>query len=285
MAEVSARKQSRRRTGLAARLGVVGVSIGLAIVAAVPGAVAAPRDPSSRSLRGGHTSGPSPLVDHGGKILPASNTYAIFWGSSSAFPSDAVTGMSQLLDGLGGSSYLATATQYMRGASTTSTFKGVLTDPGPPPGHSPAVSAIVNEVAKELGTNPPDPTAVYIVYTSNFPKVHFCAWHASGTIAGVTVQVAYVPNTTGVAGCDPGNLYSTSYTEGTRSLADSTAHEFMESITDPVPLSGWADKSGEEIGDKCNFTYSAPVTLHNGSVWQLQEEWSNSSGGCVQTTP
>jgi hypothetical protein len=56
----------------------------------------------------------------------------------------------------------------------------------------------------------------------------------------------------------------------------------MESVTDPVPVTGWADKNGQEIGDKCNFVYStAPITLSNHSKWQIQEEWSNAAGGCV----
>ena len=154
------------------------------------------------------------------------------------------------------------------------------------PAHSPSTATIANEVAKVLSANgiSPDPNAIYFVYTSNFPHANFCAWHSAGAIGAATVQIAYMPNSAGVAGCDPGDLYkANTYSEGTRSLADSTAHEFMEATTDPVPISGWADKNGQEIGDKCNFVYSAPVKLANKSVWQLQEEWSNAAGGCVQT--
>ena len=93
-----------------------------------------------------------------------------------------------------------------------------------------------------------------------------------------------MPNIDGVVGCDPGNLFNANtFTEGTRSIADSLAHEFMESVTDAVPVTAWADKNGAEIGDKCNFVYGAAVRI--GTVnWQLQEEWSNATGGCVQDT-
>src|SRR5579864_2811933 len=64
--------------------------------------------PHSRPLRGA-SSTPSPLIDHGGKILTGSKTYAIWWGPTSQFPSDARSGMEQLLGGFGGSSYLAVA--------------------------------------------------------------------------------------------------------------------------------------------------------------------------------
>ena len=241
----------------------------------------------SRAVKGGpHQSTTSNLIDHGGKILPASSTYAIWWGPLSGFPSDAVNGMQTLLAGFNNSNYLGIALQYMRGASSiSSSFRGSLYDASPPPNHQPQVSAIVSEVGGVLSRKgiTPDPNAVYFVYTSNYPKSSYCAWHSAGQVNGVTVQVAYMPNTSGVAGCDPGDLYSANkFSEGTRSLADSTAHEFMESVTDAVPTSAWADKNGAEIGDKCNFQYSGVVTLGNKSTWQLQQEWSNAVSGCVQ---
>jgi hypothetical protein len=229
----------------------------------------------------------SPLVYGGGKVLTSSTTYAIWWGPSAGFPSDAQNGIETLLDGFGKSSYLAIANQYMPQHTTASQFGSSLFDPSAPPAHSPTVATIVNEVASVLTRNglTPDPNAIYLVYTSNSPHAAFCAWHAAGTIGTTTVQVGYLPNTSGVTGCDPGNLFPTanSYSEGTRSLADSTAHEFMESVTDPVPVTGWADKNGQEIGDKCNFVYSqtGPIVLSNHSKWQIQEEWSNAAGGCV----
>lgn len=33
-----------------------------------------------------------------------------------------------------------------------------------------------------------------------------------------------------------------------------TSHEQMESATDPL-LNAWLDSQGQEIGDKCNFTF------------------------------
>ena len=266
------------------RRSVVGL-VCAAALAAAGGAPAGADGPSGgRALKGGPGATPSPLIDHGGKVLTASKTYAIWWGAQADFPSDAQTGIPQLLGGFGGSSYLAIATQYMRGATATSSYGGSFVDPSAPPTHAPNVSTIVDEVAKLIGT--PDTNGIYFVYTSNMPKLNYCAWHAAGTAAGVTFQVAYMPNTAGVAGCDPGDLYNANtLSEGTRSLADSTAHEFMEATTDPVPLSGWADKNGQEIGDKCNFVYSGAVTLSNKSKWQLQEEWSNAVNGCQQVWP
>ena len=267
--------------------GIVTLAIGIAFTLSGP-ASASVANSHTRAQKGASRTAPAPLVYGGGKLLTSSTTYAIWWGPSSGFPADARTGIETLLSGFNKSGYLAIANQYMpQQAVATSQFVTSLFDTSAPPSHSPSVGTIVNEVASVLARAglTPDPNAVYLVYTSNFPHVSFCAWHAAGTIASTTVQVGYLPNTAGVAGCDPGNLSppANSFSEGTRSLADSTAHEFMESVTDPVPVTGWADKNGQEIGDKCNFVYSTtgPIVLGNHSKWQIQEEWSNAAGGCV----
>ena len=255
----------------------------VAVAFAAPAAASSGDNGHTRSLKGPHGSGPTNLVDHGGKVLTASTLNAIWWGDATAFPTDAKAGLESLLAGFGKSTYLQIAAQYMRGSALTSTLDTSYVDPSAPPKHQPSVSTIVNEVAKEIGPGvTPDPQAIYFVFTSNDPARSFCAWHSAGVVNGVTVQVAYMPNTAGVAGCDPGDLFhANGFSEGTRSIADSTAHEFMEAVTDAVPVTAWADKNGEEIGDKCNFVYSAPVTVGHDN-WQLQEEWSNSAGGCVQ---
>jgi hypothetical protein len=111
--------------------------------------------------------------------------------------------------------------------------------------------------------------------------VNYCAWHSAGTCNGSIIQVAYMPNTTGIVGCDPGNLYNcNTYSQGTRSLANVSSHEFMEAITDP-DLNAWYDSGGAEIGDKCAWQFASCVNLTSGS-WQLQKEWSNATSGCVQ---
>jgi hypothetical protein len=242
--------------------------------------------PDGLRFKGARPSSPSGgnLIDHGGKVLPTSNTYAIWWGTQSSFPSDAQVGLDSLFSGLNGSSILSVTDQYMRGATATTSFHTNWVDTSAPPGHGPNVGAIVGEACKVIGQNGelPDTTGVYFVYTSNFPRGgNYCAWHSHGTCNGVDIQVAYMPNTTGIAGCDPGNLYScNTYSQGTRSLANVTSHEFMEAITD-ADINAWYDSSGAENGDKCAWKFSSCVTLSTGS-WQLQQEWSNAVSNCVQ---
>jgi len=226
------------------------------------------------------------LIDNGGKVLPTSHTYAIFWGNPSAWSPDVESGLGTFFGGLNGSSFLNTGTQYMRGARIGSVYEGAKVDTSAPP-RKVQPSTLGAEVAKLFGTSI-DPSGIYFVFTSNFPKGgNFCAWHSFTSVHGVATAVAYMPNTSGIAGCDPGNLYGLSGSEGLRSLANVTSHEFMEAITDALPGTGtfaWIDASGSEIGDKCAWIFASPVTLKNGSQWQLQEEWSNAVSGCVQTT-
>jgi hypothetical protein len=222
-----------------------------------------------------------PLVDHGGDVIAASKTYAIYWGPASGFPADLQSGMASLLAGFNGSSYLGIAQQYMRGAAISTQYMGEVFDSSSPPSSAPNSDALGSEVCKLFAS--PDPSALYIVFTSNAPNVRYCAWHNKTSCNGVTFQVAYVPNQALLSGCSPytkSNLHCNSYSDGTVTSADSVAHEFMEAITD-AHIDAWYDKNKAEIGDKCNYVYQGCVNLPNGS-WQIQSEWSNAITGCQQ---
>lgn len=226
----------------------------------------------------------SNLIDHGGPVLPASKIYYIWWGTQAAWPTDANSGLTTLAEGFSGSHFMNDIfPQYMRGAGVSTGFQGSLYDSSNPPGHGPKTSTIVSEACNTINANnhTPDPTAVYVVLTSNFPKgVNYCAWHSYGSCNGTTIQVAYMPNTTGVSGCNDPVFTCNSNSQGTNSIANVLSHEFSEAITDP-DLSAWYDASGSEIGDKCAWTFQACVSLTNSS-WQLQQEWSNAISGCTQ---
>ena len=285
------RTWSGRRARLARAAAAVTMAAAVASMVSVQGAGAS--SVSSASIHNLHTRGARPisksggnLVYNNGRILPASSTYAIWWGNQSAWSTDVQPGIGTLFQGFQSSKYLGIAQQYMFGTTIGSTYAGAKTDTSSPPNRV-STSTIANEVIKEIGAGNIKTNAVYFVYTSNFPKGgNYCAWHSYATTStGVQFSIAYMPNTTNVAGCNPGNLYGVTGSEGLRSLANVTAHEFMEAITDALPGNGtyaWIDSSGSEIGDKCAWQFANKVTLGNGSVWQLQEEWSNSASGCVQ---
>ena len=223
-----------------------------------------------------------PLLDHGGPVLDSSTTYAIYWGPPSKFPADLESGMETLLSGFDGSSYLGIADQYLHGAPVSTEYAGAVSDTSAPPSKPPRTADIGAEVCKLFPA--PDPAGLYIVFTSNAPNINYCAWHADATCNGVTFQIAYIPNQALLPACSPYtkvDLRCNAYSPGTVTSADSVAHEFMETITDPN-LNAWYDRNGQEIADKCNYNYQGCVELSNVSTWQIQSEWSNAIGACQQ---
>ncbi|HTS80790.1 MAG TPA: hypothetical protein VMH40_09350 [Myxococcaceae bacterium] len=225
------------------------------------------------------------LEDLGGPVIPQASIYAIWWGDPSRFPSDAMSGMDTLLSGVDGSRYLAIVDQYVRQPPARATFVGHLQETSASPDHSPSTEEIVAKVCQVLdeARQVPSPTALYLVFTDGFPdQADFCAWHDGGKCpSGQRIHVAYLPNQATAPQCDPGDLFQCNgFSEATRALANVTAHEMIEMITDP-DLNAWVDPSGEEIADKCNFRFGSCVQL-GSNRWQVQKQWSNADHGCIQ---
>jgi hypothetical protein len=196
--------------------------------------------------------------------------------------------MTTFLTGFGSSDLLQIAKQYMRGATPTATYKGSFSDPSTPVA-KPSPTGLASEIQTVLAANHAvvDPNGIYVVFTSSVIKGNsFCAWHDGATVNGTTIAEAFLPNPTGVTGCATPSTYDgTNLSPATRSLADSTSHELMESITDKTPSGNglaWIDNGGQEIADKCEFgQYGGPVSI-GGLEWEVQEEWSNAVSACVQ---
>ncbi len=229
----------------------------------------------------------SPLLQYGGGgVLHANKTMAIFWGpnwSSATFAGDKISGLDTFFGDFGGSRYADASTEYYDttgNVTNVSTYLGHTFDTTTPPKSALSTSSAVAEGCKITGNNP-DPNALYLIYTQNGPShASYCAWHSWGTCSnGMPIQVAYMPNIDGIAGCDPGAPYS-GHSQGLAALANVTAHELSETITDPRGK-GWTDSSGSENGDKCAWSFSPQnqgvVTLSNNSQWKLQGEWSNAA--------
>jgi hypothetical protein len=239
-----------------------------------------------RDFYAGKTQGSSNLVFHGESVLATNKTQAIFWGSewsSASFAGDKITGIDSFFQGFGSSNLEAIANQY--NAMNSSTYLGHVMDSSAAPTRALTAATAVAEACKMTNNNP-DPAGIYFIYTSTTAgHVSYCAWHASGTCSnGTTAYVAYMPNVDGQAGCDPQDTYGTGHSQGLGAVVNVTSHELMEAITDPdtVGTGSWYDSAGAEIGDKCAWQFTGPVTLTNGSTWKLQMEWSNAITGCAQ---
>lgn len=223
--------------------------------------------------RGGGPAGD--LIDHGGPVLTTNKTQAIFWGSSWATDTtDKIPGLDSFFSGFGGSGIESLASEYS-GIQNVSTYLGHTIDTSAVSTKALTTSQAVAEACK-ITNNSPDPTAVYFLYTlTGAGQVSYCAWHSYGNCPGTNapVQVAYMPNIDGQAGCDPQDTWTT-HSQGLAALANVTSHELMEAITDPR-ITAWYDSAGAENGDKCAWSFHNVVTLKNGSQWKLQMEWSN----------
>jgi len=228
------------------------------------------------------------MTDHGGVVLHNSKVHAIFWGSS--WPSNPTkeNGLITFLSGLAGSHYITTGNEYYDGSGYLSgggTYTGYHQDTTASPSlnTSSGTYLILNEVCKETGNNP-DPTTLYLVYTdvAQNSSVSYCGWHSYGYCGGHITYFAYIPNLdmdpwTDGSSCHV-NDYSTGHSQGLASEASVSAHEIMETFTDPQ-LNNWYDNDpsgGQEIGDKCAWAFPPSLTtLSNGSQWKIQMEWSN----------
>ena len=229
----------------------------------------------------------SQLIWHNGPVMHATTVVPVYWGShwgNSSFVGDKVTGLNTLYSGIGGTPYARTNGEYTDGSGNVNTSSigksGNLTDTSATPSGAPSTSAVLAEVAKVTG-NHPVANAYYPVY-SDQPRGNagYCAWHSSGTIGGVRVQFGFFFNLDGDPGCDPQSPSSLGHSQGLAALANVSGHELSEMLTDPQ-LNAWYDSQGAENGDKCAWKFSSCVKLGTTN-WQLQQEWSNATNGCVQ---
>jgi len=229
--------------------------------------------------QGGNAGSSPDMTWHGGTVLPATVTAAIFWGANwqdATFTADKVSGLDTWYNGFGNSNYAKTNVEYSGsngqvGASVS--YTGHQFDYSAGPRHAPKTSAILNEVCTHIAN--PVTNGYYAVYVDT-PRGHagYCAWHSWGQCNGTNVQFAFFFNLDGDPGCDPQDS-SGLHSQGLAALANVSGHELSEAMTDPRG-DGWFDSSGAENGDKCAWTFGAPlVTFSNRSQWKIQGEWSN----------
>jgi hypothetical protein len=114
----------------------------------------------------------------------------------------------------------------------------------------------------------------------------YCAYHSSIGSGSTAVLYANQPYAD-LSGCSSGQSPNGNPADSTLNVV---SHEHNETMTDPLGTAWW-DSSGNENGDKCNFSFGAALgsTSHgqfnqliNGHGYWLQREWSNRTGACVQ---
>ena len=229
---------------------------------------------------------PPDLIDRGGPLAPSTRTFAVFWGDPGAWSADLRSTQEDLLSSLDGSDYLALADQYLRGAVATTRFGGSFTDLSPPPASPDQADAqsIGAEACSALHAGGVAPAAGdwVVVYggAQMKPAPTYCAWHSYFSCSGVTLLIAFVPNVAGSFGClNIGSLGGcNSASVEANATASLTAHELMETITDPF-VTTWADDSGKELADKCEA--EPRCVPFSASAFVLQAEYSNTVHDCA----
>jgi hypothetical protein len=220
------------------------------------------------------------MTYHGGKIMPTAVTQAIFWGTTwGTYSGNEITGIDSWYVGFSGSHYAETSDEYTGTngqVGPTTTFESHILDGSAASGGG-STSTILAEVCKVVK---PDASGngYYAVYT-DVPRGHaqYCAWHSYGSCRGVPVQFAFFFKLDGDAGCDPQDT-SGLHSQGLAALANVSGHELSEARSDPASPGAWYDSSGQENGDKCAWTFGAPlVTFSDGNRWKIQGEWSNNA--------
>jgi len=220
------------------------------------------------------------MTYHGGKILPTATTQAIFWGTSwGSYSGDKISGMDLWYEGFNGSDYAKTSDEYTGSngqVSPSTTHLGHIIDTSASTGGG-NTQTILNEVCKVVSPASSG-DGYYAVYTDT-PRGNagYCAWHSYGTCGATPVQFAFFFKLDGDPGCDPQDT-SGLHSQGLAAIANVSGHELSEARTDPANPGAWYDSQGQENGDKCAWTFGAPlVTFSNGTEWKIQGEWSNAA--------
>ena len=239
------------------------------------------------------------LAYGGGPVMAGTaQVYAIFWEPTGSYVSPNYNSLILRYFGdVGSSGLYANNTQYTDStgaAPSNAVLAGSWVDTSAYPSTTIQDSDIQNEVTNAQNTNgwTSDNTHVFFVFTAQNEVIcsgsecsftTFCGYHS---YFGTNTIYAAMPYVGGVQGC---NTPSSPNNDDADSTINVASHEQMEAATDPL-LNAWTDSSGQEIGDKCNFTFGTTASDGSDVNWNndpylVQEEWDNTQNGCAITGP
>jgi hypothetical protein len=243
-------------------------------------------DPARGTGRGGAAA--TNLTYHGGPVQHTQKIYTIFWNpTNNPFPSNYQTTINQFVQDLNGGVYYGIASQYNDSVGRISTdvlYGGTWLDAvNSIPETSLTYSDLLVEVKRAMSANgwTSDANTYFQVYTpsgygtslgTNYCGVH---WFANPAVGQIVLQ----PANCAASGPWPNNQI-------VDAAIDFSAHEIMETATDPLGNAWYSVDSSGEIGDLCVFVFGpraadgSNITL-NGNRYVIQQEWSNANSGCV----
>jgi hypothetical protein len=260
------------------------------------------------------------LFYHGGTggigVETAPRVYVVFWGSQwSSDPSGEASLVQKFLNGVGGSSWLSSVTQYCQGVATNTVYcNGAGTAAGNPAGilvsvwfdnaskasSRPRQSQLAAEAVRAAGhfsntSASSNASAQYVIATAHGNSssgfgTQYCAYHSSTSSSYGNVAYTNLPYITDAGASCGANFNGLGPNAG---ITIVEGHELGETISDQFPSTGWLDSGGAENGDKCAWIASgqgasANVSFSTG-IYPVQSLWSNAfnsgAGGCVLSYP
>jgi hypothetical protein len=252
--------------------------------------------------------GGNPGVETGGDKV-----YLVYWGSqwNSNDPVGEAAIQQNFFNGVGGSSWNNSVTQYCEGVATGTitcgssgthavnpggVLAGVWYDSGSAAPSRPSQSQLAAEAVNAAGHfgntgAGSNNTVQYVINTATGNNAsgfgtQYCAWHSSTSSSYGSVAYTNMPYITDAGASCGANFNGLGPNAGITIVG---GHEFAETETDIFPNGGWLDGSGAENGDKCAWIASgqgasAKITLSTGT-FPVQSLWSNAynsnAGGCV----
>jgi hypothetical protein len=126
--------------------------------------------------------------------------------------------------------------------------------------------------------------------SSSCAYVQYCAYHGHTVANSQPVIFANIPYGDTTV-CQIAGQPSPNANPAADAASTGASHEITEAVTDPL-LNAWFTSQGNEIGDLCAYNYgSNPYDgglanqSWNGHFYELQQEFDNHAGGCVQVGP
>ena len=261
------------------------------------------------------------LTYHGGiggiGVETAPKVFLVLWGSqwNNNDPSGESALLQSFYQGVGGSSWANSVTQYCQsvpsgtvfcngsGAAAgnpSGIFAGVFADNGSLAPSHPRQSQLAAEAvraAQHFGntTGAKNASVQYVIATASGHNsrgfgTQYCAYHSATSSTVGNVAYTNLPYITDAGASCGANFNGLGAHAGITIVA---GHEMTETMTDQFPAGGWLDSSGAENGDKCAWISSgqgaaSDITLSTGR-FPVQSLWSNAfnsgAGGCVLSYP
>jgi hypothetical protein len=310
----------------AKRFLALGVGLGLALASVGSVAAGAPARaerptiymPPHGNATGAASTGAN-LYYHGGAsgagvVTGADQVFLVFWGSQ--WTGNDQSGEALILEnffnGVGGSSWNNSVTQYCQGVASgtvscsggthatnpSGVLAGVWYDNGSKAPSRPRQSQLAAEAGRAathfagLFTNTQAQFVIATAHGNNASGfgTQYCAWHSSTSSSSGTLAYTNLPYITDAGASCGANFNGLGANAG---ITIVEGHEFAETETDIFPNGGWLDSGGAENGDKCAWISSgqgasANTTLSTGT-FPVQSLWSNAfnggQGGCVLSYP